>query len=29
LMVIANPNYAAEIRASLEATGFHGNILCL
>ena len=29
LIVIANPNYAAEIRASLEAMGFRGNILCL
>lgn len=29
LVVIANPNYEPEIRACLEAMGFHGNILCL
>lgn len=29
LVVIANPNYADEVRASLEAAGFGGNILCL
>ena len=29
LMVIANPNYQSEIRASLDAMAFCGNILCL